>query len=232
MAAETSERKKLQRELAVHLRERDQAALRELRARIHSARIKRRQMLADARSSCRSARESLKEAQKLERETFRDSQRAARADERSACAVGKTTAKETGAELEQTERKGLRAERTLQRQVRNADKSGAMTRSTARERAQEDDDAVRRNLPDELAAVFEVVRKKIKGTPKKSRTEAFLEWAEENPDEILAIQQADAEQYLRDLLKHQREHGRTVRKANRYTQSAEELRAAIAAVPF
>ena len=94
---ETSERKKLQRELAVHLRERDQAALRELRARIHSARIKRRQM---------------------------------------------------------------------------------------------------------------------------------------NPDEILAIHQADAEQYLRDLLKHQREHGRTVRKVDRYDQSPEELRAALAAVPF
>ena len=37
------------------------------------------------------------------------------------------------------------------------------------------------------------MKKKIKGGPRRSRTEAFLEWAEENPGEIVAIQQAGAE---------------------------------------
>ncbi len=227
-----NERKILQRELADYLREKDRAALRELRARIHSARVNRRHMLSEARQQCRTARASLKEQQALERQRFRDEQRGARAAERSACAAGKDRARAEGGELEHGAKGELKEARTLQRQVRNADKRGAIKRSTARERASEDDDAVRRNLPAELVPVFDAVRKKIKGTPRKSRTETFLEWAEENPDEILAMQQSEADEYLRDLLKQQREHGRTVRKAGRYSGTPEVLRAELARVPF
>lgn len=227
-----NERQLLQRELAQHLREKDKAALRELRARIHSARVKRRHMLTDAREQCRTARATLKDKQAQERDWFVEEQRRARAEERSTCSSGKAKAKSEGAELERGARGELKSERTLQRQVRNADKRVKVQRSTARERAQEDDDAVRRNLPAELVPVFDAVRKKIKGSPRKSRTETFLEWAEENPDEILAFQQSEADEYLADLLKQQREHGRTVRKAGRYSGTPEELRAELAAVPF
>ena len=100
------------------------------------------------------------------------------------------------------------------------------------ERTQEDDDAVRSNLPPELVPVFERHRRAFKGSAKRSRTEAFLEWAEENPDEILAVQQAEADKGLRNLLKQQREFGRTVRNARRYKQTPEELAQILAAVPF
>jgi hypothetical protein len=80
--------------------------------------------------------------------------------------------------------------------------------------------------------VFAAVRKQIKGGPRRTRTEAFLEWAEENPDEILAVQEAQAEQYLKELVKKQRELGRTVRKADRYTQPPEKLRELLTGVPF
>lgn len=106
------------------------------------------------------------------------------------------------------------------------------TRSTARERSQEDDDAVRSNLPAELVPVFNAVGKRIKGSAKKSRTEAFLDWAEENPDEIISVQQANADRELKQMLKEQREQGRNVRDARRYKQSPEELRKLLAAVPF
>ena len=226
------ERKKLQRELVIHLREKDRAALRELRARIHSARVKRRHMVTDAREQCRIARLGLKERQQLERVAFRDDQRAERASGRSACSSGRQRAKESGTALERQALRELRDAATLQRQVRNADRRNVTERSTKRERAQEDDDAVRRNLPSELVPVFDSVRKRIKGSPRKSRTEAFLQWAEENPGEIVALQQAEADEYLSQLLKQQREHGRTMRKAGRYTGTPEELTELLAGVPF
>lgn len=228
----TNERKKLQRELVVHLREKDKATLRELRARIHSARVKRRHLLTDAREQCQLARVNLRERQALERVAFRDRQKEARAQGRTVCDAGKVSALRRGRKLEQQAATELHDARTLQRQVRDADRRGVKVRSTARERAHEDDDAVRRNLPAELVPVFDAVAKRIKGSPKKSRTESFLQWAEENPDEIVVLQQGEADQYLRDLLKAQREETRTVRKAGRYRMDPDQLRAELARVPF
>jgi hypothetical protein len=77
----------------------------------------------------------------------------------------------------------------LERQAR------ALKRSTPKERAQESDDEVRRNLPPELVPVFDSVKKSIRASAGKSRTEAFEEWAEENADEVAArlADQADRE---------------------------------------
>lgn len=213
------ERKKLQRELVIHLREKDRATLRELRARIHSARVKRRHMLTDAREQCRIARLALKERQQLERVAFRDEQRGARASARATCSSGKERARQSGTALEREALRELRDAATLQRQVRDADRRNVKVRSTKR-------------VPAELVPVFDSVRRRIKGSPRKSRTEEFLQWAEENPGEIVALQQSEADEYLSALLKQQREHGRTMRKAGRYTGTPEELREALAAVPF
>jgi hypothetical protein len=223
--------RKLQRELAEHLREKDRADLRVLRARIGAARLERGRMVAMARGQCRSAREALKLSQRSEREQLRDLQRAARAEGKTTCEAGKSRARETGLELERQAAQKLRTERNDQRLIRHAGKAPKI-RATARERAAEDDDAVRSNLPAELVPVFDRVRKQIKGSARRTRTEAFLEWAEENPDEIIAVQQADADKYLREMLKSQRELGRNVRKAERYKQSPEKLRELLAGVPF
>ena len=75
-------------------------------------------------------------------------------------------------------------------------------------------------------------RKSLKGSARRSRTEQFLEWAEENPDELVAIQQAEADRALKELLKEQRELDRTVRSAKRYHQSPEELARLLADLPF
>lgn len=231
MTAATSERRKLQKELADHLREKDRAQLGLLRAKIKSARVERRHMVHIARTSCRTALVSLRERQAIERQELTAEHQAERAIGRTVCATGKTGAKSKGLELEGVAKRTLKEERIYQRQIRNAGKKPP-ERSSARERSQEDDDAVRRNLPEELVPVFDKHRKAFKSTPKKSRTEAFLEWAEENPDEILLVQQAAADKDLRALLKQQRELGRGVRSARRYTQTPEELEQLLAAVPF
>ena len=225
------ERKQLQRELAEHLREKDRAKLGLLRAQIRSARVDRRGLLTRARTSCKTAREALQARQALERAELVDSHRSERVAGKTACETGKATAKREGLELEHGAKRTLKEERIYQRRIREAGRAPKV-RATARERSEEDDDAVRSNLPAELVPVFEVVKKKIKGSARRSRTEAFLEWAEENPEEILAVQEVAAEKYLRGLMKEQREHGRTMRKAGRYSQSAEELAELLAAVPF
>lgn len=227
----TTERRILQKELAEHLREKDRAALGLLRAQIRSARVERRHMVHVARVSCRTALDALRIRQSDERRRLTAEHQVERALGREVCLTGKASAKGKGLELEHTAKRTLKEERAFQREIRNAGKNKPQ-RSTARERAQEDDDAVRSNLPAELVPVFDKHRKSVKGSAKRSRTEAFLEWAEENPDEILAVQQNQADKALRELLKQQRELGRTVRNTRRYKQTPEELAELLAAVPF
>lgn len=227
-----TEGKKLRQELAGYLRDKDRADVALLRAKIKVARVERVRMLRAARASCRTARAELVERQGSEREAFVARQRGERLAERAACSAGKDKARTGGRGLEQQSRRDLAEEKKLQREVSAADKRLSSRRSTTRERAQEDDDAVRSNLPPELRPVFDKVRRRIKATGKKSRTEAFLDWAEENPEEILIVQQQASDRELKHLLKQQRELGRTVRDVRRYKLPTEELAKLLEGVPF
>lgn len=226
--------KRHQHELAEHLREKDKADLRLLRAQINSAKVARKNMLHLARLQCRDARVGLRHRQADDRVQLRAAHLLEREQGKTACQVGKRQAKTQGAELERSAKRTLKEERAFQRQLREAGRRVPPVRSTARERAQEDDDAVRSNLPAELVPVFNAVVRKLKfrASPKRSRTEAFLDWAEENADEILAVQQAQAEKDLKALIKQQRALGGEVRKATRYKGSAAELEKLLAGVPF
>jgi hypothetical protein len=80
-------------------------------------------------------------------------------------------------------------------------------RSVHRERLTESDDEVRANIPRGLVKVFDKVRRHIKGSDRKSRSEAFLQWAEENPGEVYAIQEREGEREVRRLLREGRARG-------------------------
>ena len=231
MSTATENRKRLQRELAEHLREKDRAALALLRAKILGARVERRRLLQAARQACRTALLSLRERQKQRRHQLTLEHQAEREQGRALCNAGKQDAREEGNALERKAESEYKDERRFQGQMRRATKP-RVERSTVRERKQEDDDAVRANLPRELVAVFDKHRRSIKGSARRSRTEEFLQWAEENPDEVIAIQQAQADRDLKELLTQERELGRSVRTARRYKQSPEELARLLADVPF
>jgi hypothetical protein len=231
MPASTENRKRLQRELAEHLREKDRAALGLLRAKISAARVERRHRLHAARQTCHGALLALRERQREERHQLTLAHRAQREQGRGTCNSGKQQAREEGLQLERHAQSEYKDERSFQRQVRRASRP-RVERSTVRERKQEDDDAVRNNLPADLVPVFNKHRRYVKGSPRRSRTETFLEWAEENPEEVLAVQQAEADKALHELLKQERELGRHVRVGARYKKSAEELAKLLAEVPF
>lgn len=231
MPAASENRKRLQRELAEHLREKDRAALGLLRAKITAARVERRQRLSAARQTCRGALFALRERQREERHQLTLTHRSQREQGRATCNTGKQQARDEGLALEQQAQTEYQDERRFQRQMRRATKP-RVERSTVRERKQEDDDAVRNNLPAELVPVFDKHRRAIKGSARRSRTEAFLEWAAENPDEVLLVQQAEADKALHELLKQERELGRSMRVAARYKKSPAELAKLLADVPF
>jgi hypothetical protein len=93
-------------------------------------------------------------------------------------------------------------ERSYQRELRKVDDALASTRRrgpSAAERRSESDDEVRHNIPEELVPLFENVRKTIKASDRMSRTEAFLRYAEENPDEVLQAQMEHAEKKVRKM---------------------------------
>ncbi len=231
MQATTANRKRLQRELAEHLREKDRAAMGLLRAKIMAARVERRHRLHSARQACRGALLSLRERQRAERQELTREHQAERAEGRTTCITGKERAKEEGHGLERVAEQEYKKERTFQRQIQRAGKP-PRERSTARERSQEDDDAVRSNLPAELVPVFNKHRRSIKGSARRSRTETFLEWAAENPDQVLEVQQTEADHALKELLKQERELGRYMRSGRRYGRSPEALKELLAEVPF
>jgi hypothetical protein len=77
--------------------------------------------------------------------------------------------------------------------------------TSAKERRRESDDEVRSNLPPELHRVWEQVKRTIKAGPRTTRTEAFLEWAESNPGEVVALQYSDVDREVAALVaEHER----------------------------
>jgi hypothetical protein len=146
MPAASENRKRLQRELAEHLREKDRAALALLRAKITAARVERRQRLSAARQTCRGALFALRESQREERHQLTLTHRSQLEQGRATRNTGKQQARDEGLALERLAQTEYQDERRFQRQMPWATKP-RVERSTVCERKQEDDDAVRNNLP-------------------------------------------------------------------------------------
>jgi hypothetical protein len=130
------------------------------------------------------------------------------------------------------------AERSYQRELRTIERTNRKRRLEAPritriERHGESDDEVRSNVPADLHPLFERVKKGIKSTPRMTRTEAFLLWAEQHPAEVLAALEDKTEAVIRELEAQHRDTHRSMRRPRatpprRARYSPEEL----AAVPF
>lgn len=158
-------------------------------------------------------RKAIEEEKEAARSACDDRKRAVTKDVRSAVARGRAEMKE--------ERAYQREIRQIESRTRKQDRS----RSTSKERRQESDDAVRQNIPPDLAPLFERVKRSIKGSDRETRTEAFLKYAEEHPGEVGEVIELEAEREIRRLQKEEAAEARRLRKAG---FSAADL----AAVPF
>lgn len=107
----------------------------------------------------------------------------------TACDRGMGRAKRRGRKQEEKAQRTRRARLSDERLLtRRRDRALPTKRATRSERQRESDDEVRANLDADLLVAWETMRRTIRPRPRQSRTEAFLEWAEANPDEVLALQ--------------------------------------------
>lgn len=186
------DKKRLAREIERERRAAVRARLLELKTLIKQARAARDEAIASVRTDCRLKREEL----------------------RQSCQLRGTRAKMRGNEVVLAELGKLTDERKYEKMIREGSKPSKLraTRTTSRERGQESDDEVRSNLSPDMVQVFDKVRRHIKGTPRKSRTEAFLQWSEENPGEVFALMQHNADRELAKLLAEQERAERELRR--------------------
>lgn len=146
-------------------------AIARLKAAVASARMSRNEALVRVRTYCRSLRKESRASNTACTERG--------AEEASTWAPRLDGALQTLAE-----------ERNYQASMRRSaswSSRKARARSTGVARRSESNDAVRSNLPPDLVPLFEKVKRQIKGSARKSRTEEFLEYAESHPSEVLDV---------------------------------------------
>lgn len=112
----------------------------------------------------------------------------------------------------------LAAERKFQKDMRriasqNRARKPGLARAAAGPR-QESDEEVRGNIPSELIPLFNRVRRGIKGGPRMSRTDAFMQYVHDHPREQYAAVEDATDALIRDLERQQRA-GRDVRRVRR-----------------
>ncbi len=159
--------------------------------------------------------------------------RAERVAARQSCSVRLGEARAIKNDIQRS-RAELLAEKQYQADLRRIERANRQRRKEAPrvtriERQSESDDEVRGNLPGELVPLFERVKRGIKASPRMSRTEAFLKYAEEHPDEVLVAIDDKTDALIRELEEQERQARRSLRRgAPRPRYSPEQL----AEVPF
>jgi hypothetical protein len=218
------------------LKRKDLAKLRALRTSIRDAKRARTGKLREVGAQCRAAQRANMERAKRARERLRASILRTREQAKGLCNVSRGEAKATTLEAIERAVGTLEKERAEQRQLAAwvRPKVCPTRGRTKKEKAQESDCEVESNLDDPgLRIVWESVKHKIKAGPRRTRTEAFLEWAAEHPSDVYQIQEADTERALVELEREERRMAKDVKKADRYRKrSPDELAEMLAAVPF
>lgn len=180
-------------------RERLKKRIREIRAQVSAVRRAEKLALFQVKDQCRRSRARARARVRARRAEVMALLRAEAAqlmgEARRACEGRKAKVRKRSAkamaELEK-QAKAVAMELAADKLYREFQRGGpapstARRKSGRTERRQESDDEVRRNLEPALVPIFDAVRRSIHGTSRRSRTEDFLHWAEENPDDVLTI---------------------------------------------
>ena len=235
-AAKALDKKKLWREIERDERRKKREKLAELRIELRRARAQRKEAMKSAVERCRTERLAARERARALRirglAELREAARLERTSARDACALSKGEAKTKGG-IERR-RAELAAERKFHADMRRIERGNRARVSEHPhaiyvERRSESDDEVRQNISSDLVPLFEHVRRGIKGSPRMTRTEAFLKYAEEHPAELLSAIEDKTEHVIRDLERQQRDAFRIPSRSAHATRNA---RAQVAEAPF
>ena len=231
------QKRALDKQRAVALKQAARAKVRELRAALKRARAERPHHVRAARTLCQQHRRLLvrraKERKGRLLRELADVTRQEREAARARCVEGKQRARVSALSRLEKAKHELHHERAYQADLRRIEANNRAQRCTvgkacSAERRSESDGEVAGNLPPELVPLFERMKRKIKSSTRQSRTEAFLHYAEEHPREVIAAQEHGIDATIRQM---EAQHDRALKLAKasprrRYTP--EEL----AAVPF
>jgi hypothetical protein len=205
------------------------AKVRALRAALKEARAEKPAHVRRAREQCRLHRRLLvKRAKERRARALADLKLATKQEREAArarCLEGKARAKDSALSEVHQARHALHEERAYQADIRRIEANNrrarlGITKATASERRSESDGEVEGNLPPELVPLWTKVRRRIKGSSRRTRTEAFLEYAEEHPREIVEAQEGGIEARICEL---EHAHAKAARLAKRPRMSREEI---------
>lgn len=194
--------------------------LAKLRDAIRHAKADRKRALLHARERCKVDRAALRVRlrekrarilQQLKRIATRERQAA-----RDACRAGVKEARGKRTAVERS-RHELHAERQYRRELRRIEQGQRAAlhehkRASAAERRSESDDEVAQNIPSSYRSLWKRVKGAIKSSPRRSRTEAFMQYAEEHPDEILESLDDATDRLVADLERREREAAKRLRR--------------------
>lgn len=210
------------------LKERDRKRLQTLRGQVKQAKQRKREAMKRARALCKTARrrvrEEIKELRAAERQRINQIVGELRTNERAACRARKARVKTAGGSVEQKRRRLVLEEQRTQQILRRAERKAALqVRSSARERQQESDERVSNNLPPELRPLWQRFKGDFKNTKRATRTEAFLEWAEANPEEVIRMQSDQADREVERLVRQQEQLQRKLAKPLNYAVCPDDV---------
>lgn len=175
----------------------DKAAIAKRKKALKEARTEKRSAMKEARTTCKIDREQTKESTRATYqktvEKARTKRDAARAGARARCSAGVQKVvdkydpqiKEVGGELV-NERKHQNEIKRIE--SANKDREKKRPKKTAGERLQEHEDEVIKNLPPELIPVWHHFKDKVKGSARRSRYEAFMDFLHDHPEAIDFVQ--------------------------------------------
>lgn len=210
----------LARERERWLRAQAKARLRELRAQLAMARAAHKGRVAEVRSACRADRVAVKARARSMRELARVELQARIRDEHAGAVQACMIRHEQARAAVRNPREAVRAERAYQAELRRIErlyiqKQRETRRASRAERRSESDDAVRVNLDPQYVALWDRVKGSIRGTDRRSRTEAFMQYVEEHPGEVLEVLEDRTDALVRDLERQEREHRALARATRR-----------------
>jgi hypothetical protein len=219
----TPEQRRVRRELERDYRRAQRKRVGELREHLRHAKRWRRGRLKKVRAICRHARLMARDAAKVIRARHRAAARleveALRKADREACEARKRQAQQKAASG--VERAGIALASELQREKleRIWEKKPKMSRAGAARRRvelqQESDSEVEHNIPHELVPVWREVKRNIKATPRRTRTESFVEWANEHQARVREILDRSVEASIDQLIAAELEQRRELQRGAR-----------------
>jgi hypothetical protein len=233
-----AQRKQLRQEAERDRRKKDRASLKQLRAHLRSAKRLAVARRAEVRLLCKRGRVSARERAKVLRAEFRARAAAAIMQEisaaRSTCTANQDRAREQNANSIQRAAAALTHEHSHQQHIQRYSKTASLhgrsaPKSRRIEALHESDSEVENNIPHELLPVWRRVKSRIKGTPRRSRTEAFFEWAAEHEPDVQRIIHTQFDADVAELIKHEQELRERVGDASAYRRMSDDE---LSDVPF